>query len=210
MKDLFGDLDDVGDLFGSDMLQQQVETTHKISARKLVMQNRRELISKLKKQKAKKVLESLPAPGVALHIVSNGAFNYWNFVPLIAELAPRAITEAYFSTWTMNRACCVELFSLMDEGKLGKVSLITGLYFKRREAAVYTHLMTGLAKRGMRLRSLENHTKVTLMAAPPDFYVMEGSANFTNNPRIEQNTITNDETLWRFHAEWIEETLNAE
>ena len=210
MKDLFGDLEDLGDLFGHDIPMREVETTHKISPRKLALQNKRAMISKMKKEKAHRVLEALPAPGEALHIVSNGAFNYWNFVPLIAELSPSPVKDCYFSTWTMNRDCTIELLALLDEGKLERVSLITGLYFKRREAAVYSHLVLGLSKRGMRLRSLENHAKIALMAAPPNYYVMEVSANFTNNPRIEQNVITNDEDLWRFHAEWIEEVLNAE
>ena len=44
-----------------------------------------------------------------------------------------------------------------------------------------------------------------LFEAPPDFIVIEGSANFTANPRLEQNVMVNDEDLFRFHAEWMEE-----
>jgi hypothetical protein len=50
----------------------------------------------------------------------------------------------------------------------------------------------GLIERGQRFLCFENHTKIMLLAAPPDWLVMEGSANFTANRRLEQNTISND------------------
>lgn len=34
---------------------------------------------------------------------------------------------------------------------------------------------------------------------------MEGSANWTANPRTEQNIITNSRDVYEFHKSWLEE-----
>jgi len=61
----------------------------------------------------------------------------------------------------------------------------------------------------MRFACLENHTKVTLLANHErgDYLVLEGSANYTSNPRMEQNIILNDQAVYRFHRDWLEEVL---
>ena len=204
------DLEYLGSLFAPDFPTDEIETTHRISSRKLVIQRRREMISRTRREKAAEILDRLPVPGEHFHIISNGDFDYWNLVPIICELAGKPIIDAYFSTWTMNRQCTLEMLDLLDEGRIERASFVTGLYFKRRESAVYATLLGGLTKRGLRIRSMKNHAKVILLAAPPDYYVMEGSANFTNNPRIEQNIVANDRELWEHHQGWIEDVLGAE
>ena len=121
------------------------------------------------------------------------------------------VAEFYGSTWTLNRANARELLELMDAGTLGKVAVVTGVYFKRREAAVYTTLVEGLATRGGRYMALENHAKVALLGNPDTdtWIVVEGSANWTANPRIEQNVVSNDRDLFEFHRAWMESVLPA-
>lgn len=100
-----------------------------------------------------------------------------------------------------------ELLGLFDQGKLKRVAILTGTYFKRRESAVANTLIEGLRVRGQRYVAFQNHTKVMLMAAPPDYLVMEGSANFTANPRLEQTVFSNDWGLFDFHQRWMESML---
>ena len=107
----------------------------------------------------------------------------------------------------MNRANVTELLDLYDAGKVRAVAILTGTYFKRREAAVCNTLVSGLLDRGQRYRAFQNHAKVLLLAAPPDFLTIEGSANFTANPRLEQSVVTNDRELYDFHRSWFEEML---
>src|SRR5688500_4699840 len=107
----------------------------------------------------------------------------------------------------MSRPNALELLELFDAGRIRKVTLFSGLYFKRRESAVYTTIATGLIDRGQRFLCFENHTKIILLAAGTDRIVIEGSANFTANPRVEQNTVTNDEELFNFHRAWMEDLL---
>ncbi len=99
------------------------------------------------------------------------------------------------------------MFELWDAGKISVSDWLVGLYFKRRETHVYATLLDGLIKRGGRLKAFETHAKVLLLnnAAKNAWYTIEGSANLTANPRLEQYVITNDKALWQFHQTWFEE-----
>ena len=96
---------------------------------------------------------------------------------------------------------------LYDQGIFKTVNAITGEYFRQREATVYVLLETGLKERGQRLFSNKNHAKVSLLQIEDAYFVIEGSANFTANPRIEQFVLTNSKELFDFHRAWMETLL---
>jgi hypothetical protein len=104
----------------------------------------------------------------------------------------------------MSRPNALQLLQLLDDGKIQKATLFSGLYFKRRESAVYATVASGLIDRKQRFLCFENHSKIILLAAGDERIVIEGSANFTANPRVEQNTVTNDRDLYDFHRSWME------
>lgn len=160
----------------------------------------------LRQEKLDEFFTQLPKPGETIHTVSNGSFDYWNFVPVTLQLLGRPAVF-YGSTWTMNRSNVLQLLALYDQKKLTRVTMFSGLYFKRREPAVYTALASGLLDRGQRFLCFENHTKIMLIGSSPDYITIKGSANFTANPRLEQNTISNDRALFDFHKQWMDELL---
>lgn len=201
---------DLDAMFAGAFADDEVETLDGISARKLIVDHKRETAKRLRQETADELVGRLPRPGEAYHIVSNGSFDYWNLVVAITRMLGRPVETFRASTWTMNRQNVRELLGMIDDGTLREVGFLTGIYFKRRETAVYANLMEGLTNRGHRLRCLENHAKVAVLIAPPDFIVLEGSANFTANPRIEQNIIANCQTLAEFHLAWMNEILNHE
>lgn len=167
---------------------------------------RRNLLA-VKKEKLEEFFTRLPEPGESIHMVSNGSFDYWNFCPTVIDLMRTPAAEFYGSTWTLNRANCVEMFELFDAGKIQKITMLTGIYLKRRETAIYTPMAEGLIQRKQRLLCFENHAKIMLISNGKEFIVIEGSANFTANPRLEQNVISNDQDLYQFHRDWMEYLL---
>jgi len=191
-----------GSLFGDD---DEAETTAGLGrSRILRRRGPRRNLAALQEEELAEVLTSLPAPGESLHLVSNGRWDYWRLVPTCVDLLGRPADELYGSTWTMSRGNVGELLALLDAGRIRSASILTGTYFLRRESAVAATLQEGLRSRGQRYRAFANHAKVVLLAAPPDFLVFEGSANWTANPRLEQNVLVNDEELYRFHRAWME------
>lgn len=182
------------------------ESTKKISPRAFRHDGKTRAINGMKKELLSDLLGKLPEQNEYIHLISNGKYDYYTFIPVILNQV-RHIDELWGSTWTMNRSNCENLFSLFDEGKIGRINIITGLYFKRRETAVYASLVEGMAKRRQKVVSCDNHAKIILIRTKDKYYVVEGSANWTGNPRIEQNTITQSKELFDFHRSWMEEYI---
>jgi hypothetical protein len=189
-----------------------LETTANLDAPRLLLRrpSRRRNLSALRQEVLEDFYTFLPEAGESLHLVSNGKFDYWMFVPATLALLGRPAEQLYASTWTMSRSNVLDLFRLLDAGQLQTAAVLTGTYFKRRETAVANTLISGLAERGLRYRAFANHAKVLLLAAPPAYLSIEGSANLTSNPRLEQTVVTNDRDLYQFHRAWFEEMLGAE
>ena len=148
----------------------------------------------------------LPDPGWTYHVLVDGSFDFWTWVPgIVHELG--TAEQFYGATWAMNGRNVQELLSLMDAGKLKEVAMITGRFFKRVRIAAYIHMVEGLKKRGGRYVIFRNHAKIILIHKRPHWITVEGSANFTDNPRLEQYTVTNDWGLYAFHRKWMEGAL---
>jgi len=169
---------------------------------------RRRMIQATKRERMAEILDRLPEPGETFHVVSNGTFDHFTFVPRIAEIMG-TVDAFYGSTWTMNRQNALDLLELHDKGQLKTVALLTGLYFKRRETAVYATVLEGLQARGQRYIAFKNHAKVSLFAGieAETYITVEGSANYTANPRLENFTVTNDRQVYELHQAWMEEML---
>jgi len=161
-------------------------------------------IKKLKKEKLKDVIKTLPEKGVYFHIVSNGSFDYFDIITRILELEAGEFI-LYASTWTMNYKNTEKMLELFDIKRLNKITFICGEYLQGREPLVFDTLKTGILERGQRIKAFKNHSKIILLSNGVNYYVCEGSANFTANPRTEQNLLCNSEGLYNFHKNWIEE-----
>ena len=183
-----------------------VQHTGQPTARTLRRQAKERYVRGLKKETLEHLVPEPVAPGECLHVVSNGKFDYFLFIPLILQWIGRA-DALYGSTWTMNRGNVQDLLQLFDDGKIGQLFLASGNYFLKRESAVAATILQGLRERGQRFACWENHAKVILLnnAAVGAWYVVEGSANWTANPRTEQNIVLNDRAVWEFHRDWLEE-----
>ena len=145
--------------------------------------------------------------GESIHIVGNGTFDYFTLVRHLISLAEQPSKVFYFATWTMSHNNVTQIINLFDEGLIGSINALTGDYFRTRESAIYGALATACQARGQRLFANKNHAKVTLLQFGEDYIVIEGSANFTANPRIEQYVISNHEGLFHFHKEWMDRLL---
>ena len=184
----------------------ELQSTKQPTPRTLRRAAREKFKSGLKRETLAELLPEKVQPGECVHVVSNGSFDYFCFIPLILGWIGHA-DVLYGSTWTLNRNNALDLLAFYDAGKIRKITLATGTYFVRRESAVAATAIEGIRARGQRFKSWENHAKVILMSneATGDYYAAEGSANWTANPRSEQNLIVNDRAVYDFHRAWMEE-----
>lgn len=198
----------LSELFKFRKIAGNIETRETITPRMMRLEGKRRVIDAQKRKTAAELLDRLPAEGEFFHIISNGKFDYWSLIPIMVEMGSIRGAVLHASTWTLNRPNALEMLAMLDDGRLSKINLLTGTYFKRREAAVYSTIANGLAARGSRIRCLENHDKVAILNFGDSGLIMEGSANFTANPRIEQNIVAQSAELYAHHKNWIEEAFN--
>jgi len=203
-----GGLDGNFSFFEEDSELESRETIdNKIYAQK---DRRIEMLNILKKEKLQEVMKGLPEKNISYHLVSNGTYDFFTHIPLMVEYMGGKIDEYYGSTWTMNRANAKTILEMYDNETVKKIRVITGLYFKRRESAVYALLLSGLLERGQKFKCFKNHSKISLLGdyQNNNFIVIEGSANYTANPRVEQFVINNDKKLYEFHKNWMDNYIN--
>ena len=199
----------IDDILGTGGPADPLETQHMPAAGVHRRPSPRRRFERIKqKQTLRDVIADPPSPGETIHVIGTGLYDFWTFVPQFIDWIGRA-ARLTCSTWTLSRPNAVELFEIWDAGRIGTADFLTGLYFKRRETAVYTMLLEGIRARGGRYRAFRNHAKVLLLENPErDAWItVEGSANLTGNPRLEQYTITNDRALYDFHRTWTEEAF---
>jgi hypothetical protein len=195
----------LGSLFGD---SDEAETAKNLGrSRILRRRGPRRSLAAIQEEELSEVLTALPAPGESFHLVSNGKWDYGRLLSVSLDLLGRPAESVHVATWAMSRQYVRELLELLDSGRIRSASVLVGTYFIRRESAVAATLQEGLRARGQRFIAFDTHAKVFLVAAPPDFMVVAGSANMTANPRLEQNVIINDPELYAFHREWMEHFL---
>ncbi len=172
----------------------------------ITIKSKKELKRIKRLDEAKDAFIKLPESDFSTHFISAGLYDFFMLVELAIEKIGKS-KEFYASTWTINREYVLRIFELYDSGAIGSINFLSGVYFKSRETAVYAQLLNGVRERGQRYRAFQNHAKVVLLQRDDDYIVIEGSANFTGNPRTENFTITNSKELYLFHRKWFDEML---
>ena len=203
-------MEDLDKFFSADLPDKQFTTTHKIDPRAIRSRLKRESAQKMKEKHAEDLIVRLPEEGEAIHVVSAGIFDYWTLIPVIAKLLDEPITQSRFSTWAMTMPVCQQFTAMMDAGELGDCGFLADRSLQRMQGPVYAALATRFNAASMPLRMTNCHAKVALIKTATRSIAMEGSANFTNNPRIEQFCVMNDQSVYDFHFKWMQELFDAD
>lgn len=62
----------------------------------------------------------------------------------------------------------------------------------------------------IKFRVVNSHSKTYAMTNGVDFITVDGSGNWSENPRLENFTITNDKAKFDFRRQWMEELCEKE
>ena len=163
----------------------------------------------LKLKAALDLLGDLPDPNETIHMVVAGNFRTWDLVPAMLSLKkPLPIIELYLATLSYNRDTLNELIDLIDESRIGLVTLITSVYDRANDPDRFNFARDELTSRGHRILAMRNHCKLILASfSDGTFYVSESSANLRSHSTTEQIALTNDTGLYAFHRQWMEEAF---
>lgn len=154
--------------------------------------------------KLKRLLSSLEK-GKQTHYVSDGD---WSMHDIIVELLKQyRPAELYLSTYAIREFAIRQLIMAMERKDLISVNMLLDYRAKTRTPEVFQLASMNMSK--IFLTSI--HAKVTVLRCAHGNITIVGSANWTQNPRIECGVISLDDSVAQYHINWMQKIMsNAE
>lgn len=115
---------------------------------------------------------------------------------LLEQIGPAQLTAA---TWSVAEHAAHKLIGLMDEGKLTSIEMLVDWRVQVRTPA----FMPIARSKFSRIHVSSCHAKSFTLTNENWAISCVGSANFTNNPRIEAGHLSTSREAADFHRRWI-------
>lgn len=129
--------------------------------------------------------------------VSAGLWSMHDLLFRILELTgPARVT---FATWSMTQEPVTMLVNALHEGLILELNGLLDVRVKVRNPKVYQFAKMQFGK----VRESVCHAKVTVIENDRWAVTINGSPNFTNNPRIEAGDVIVSRAIAEFHRTWI-------
>lgn len=152
-------------------------------------------------QRIAEVFPEKLTPSDHYHWVSLGGWSMYHFIAYVLNTTgPAHLT---FSTWAISEQSARSLVLWKEHGSLLSINGILDLRARTRHEGAY-HLISGHCNR---LVLAHCHAKVTIIKNQDWCVSILGSANFTENPRIEAGIITSAPEVGEFHLQWMEKAI---
>lgn len=120
-----------------------------------------------------------------------------------------SIDEMYLATWTISKQNISRLRLAIESGKLKKLTMVFSSTLKGANPALYASLVGSLKQfENVNLKEINSHAKTFSITNGKDFLTVSGSANWSENPRIENFLLLNDKDLFAHHKDWMSELTN--
>ena len=151
--------------------------------------------------KLKRLIDSLQASR-SVHYISDGDWSMHDLVmQLLQQYQP---ADVYITTYAIREFPVRQLILAQSRKEIKSIKMLLDYRARARTPEVFEMASMNVNKIG--LTSL--HAKVTVIDSPAGAVTIVGSANWTQNPRIEAGVITLDPSAAAFHIEWINKVLN--
>ena len=116
------------------------------------------------------------------------------------------ITEMYLATWTISKQNIKRLKEAIESGKLKNPTMVFSSTLKGANPALYASLVGSLKQfHNVKLKEINSHAKTFSISNGKNYITVSGSANWSENPRIENFLILNDKNLFEHHKDWMSE-----
>lgn len=167
-------------------------------------------ILRVYKEKTAKIIShvselGLPKKNEQLRIITKRSFNAIAFLQWVIE-NEGIIDEALFCIYSINHEASVIIDQLVTSGKIKTATiLMSNLRNKAHRAKEQLTKDYFINNPNIELIFASSHSKITSFKCGDNYYTIEGSGNLSYNSRIEQYIIDNDELIFNFTKQWIEE-----
>lgn len=182
----------------NELLQQQPSAVgHKKIFKKDLEQKHLYKIANLKE-----LCGELPKSGEMFFLYTTKGFNAITFILLILE-KHMFIEELSFSTYSISKSVITLLNKLIDNKQIGEVNIYISESFQIRSADKIEMLQASAKTRPITINYGVNHSKISCIRTDDDYYIVEGSGNFSENALNEQYIFTNDQEIYEYRYNCI-------
>lgn len=144
----------------------------------------------------------LPSAGEIFFIWTLNSFNAFTFLVYIIKHCG-VIDELTISTYSINDRILTSLVKWYDKGEIRKIHISISDSIRYRMPRIYDQLLIQSQNRNIEVSFSWNHSKVTTMRSGENYFVVEGSGNFSENAQYEQYIFMNDKTVYDFRRSCI-------
>jgi len=153
-------------------------------------------------------LKRLPTAEEFFFLQTNNSFNAFTFVSFVCKNLK--VKKLYASTYSISRKTISALMELHLFGMVDEITLlISDSMIKRNPMTIDMLLGVVAGHKNIHVLFGWNHSKVCLLETSPgpseggesNYYVIEGSGNWSDNAAVEQYTFANSKGLFEFRKE---------
>lgn len=147
----------------------------------------------------------IPTKEEFFFLQTEGSFNAFTFIPLVCRR--ENIKHLCASTYSISNKVINALVELHDMGKIEQITLlISDSMIKRNQVTIDNLVSMSKSRANMKVLFAWVHAKVCLMELEEDYFIVEGSGNWSDNASLEQYTFANSKSLFDFRMGIFNET----
>jgi len=165
----------------------------------------------MRKENAKQIIADIggiPKINESFDILANGQSNAGGFYEVIRDTWGK-VDCLCVATWMINRQYIDQLTEDLDSGKLKKLVFVISNRMSqlgKGHAPNFNRMKQKFSELdNVHFRVINSHAKTYCMTNGKDYITVDGSGNWSENPRIENYTITNSKEKYLFRLEWMME-----
>lgn len=151
--------------------------------------------------KLKKLIDALQHSN-NIHYISDGDWSMHDLVIELLKQMPQS--TLYITTYALREFPVRQLILAMERKDIAHVNMLIDYRAKARTPEVYQ--LANMNFNRIYLTSV--HAKVCVIENKTCSISIVGSANWTQNPRIEAGVISKEKHIAEFHINWIEKAIN--
>lgn len=198
------------DLFNFDK-REVIKTNEKFEFKSTRKIKRANLRQSTRDDNFKTLIESMygmPTKNTYLAIKTNGTSDCGSIFSYLLK-KHSVIDDMYMATWTISKQNIKRIRLAIENEQLKKLTMIFSSTLKAANPSLYANLISSLHDfDNVFLKEVNSHAKTFSVKIKDDYYTVSGSANWSENPRIENFLILNNKELYNHHKEWMSELTN--
>lgn len=145
-------------------------------------------------------------------IITEKQFNAYALIKLMIE-EQKTIDELYLAIYRINEPTVNSIIEMIDSGKIKKATFIISNFFNQtKKPEKWARKLREYCDNSEQCNHVyvHNHSKVVCVKSNDNYFVFEGSGNMSDNARIEQYVYENNEQMYNFHKNWMDELIKNE